>query len=68
MGALVGMSMLNLDANKGFLAARRESVCPKLSGTRIRHKAIPIINPLVKNPNWPSTISHHKRGKSNLSI
>ena len=34
----------------------------KIGGLRIRNKAIPIINPLVKNPNWPST-EKYKKGK-----
>ena len=27
------------------------------TGSRLASKTIPIINPLVKNPNWPSNFS-----------
>ena len=61
VGALAGMSIYNIESNKGALS--QGSGNTKLGGLRVRHKAIPIINPLVKNPNWPSTIAPHKKGK-----
>ena len=57
IGALAGMSVFNLDSNIGSISAGNRH-----GGLRIRNKAIPIINPLVKNPNWPSTIAPHKKG------
>ena len=56
------MSVFNLDSNIGSTSTGSSS--SKLGGLRIRNKAIPIINPLVKNPNWPSTIAPHKKGIS----
>ena len=61
VGALAGMSIYNIESNKGALS--QGSGNTKLGGLRIRNKAIPIINPLVKNPNWPSTIAPHKKGE-----
>ena len=61
VGALAGMSVLNLDSSKGSLSMSGGT--QKIGGLRIRNKAIPIINPLVKNPNWPST-EKYKKGKS----
>ena len=63
VGALAGMSVLNLDSTKGSYSMSGSN--SKIGGLRIRNKAIPIINPLVKNPNWPSTIAPHKKGKFN---
>ena len=60
VGALAGMSVLNLDSSKGSISMGGSNA--KMGGLRIRNKAIPIINPLVKNPNWPSTIAPHKKG------
>ena len=66
IGALAGMSVLNLDSNIGSLSSGSSTA--KLGGLRIRNKAIPIINPLVKNPNWPSTIAPHKKGKVYICV
>ena len=65
MGALVGMSMSNIEASKLY-QWNDSSTNAKLHLHRIRNKSIPIINPLVKNPNWPSTTTSHKKGKHNL--
>ena len=65
MGALAGMSIFNIESNKGAIS--QGSGNTKLGGLRVRNKAIPIINPLVKNPNWPSTIAPHKKGKITFS-
>ena len=53
VGALVGSSIFKMEGS-----AKAE---PKPgTGSRVRHKTIPIINPLVKTPNWPSTT--YKKG------
>ena len=54
------MSVFNLDSGKNSQSIGSSNA--KMGGLRIRNKAIPIINPLVKNPNWPSTIAPHKKG------
>ena len=62
VGTLAGMLIFNIDSNKGAIS--QGSGNTKLGGLRVRNKAIPIINPLVKSPNWPSTIAPHKKGKT----
>ena len=59
------MSVFNLDSGKNSQSIGSSNT--KMGGLRIRNKAIPIINPLVKNPNWPSTIAPHKKGKHDSS-
>ena len=65
VSALVGMSMSSIETSN--LSQWNESgTNAKQHLHRIRNKSIPIINPLVKTPNWPSTTTSHKKGMNNL--
>lgn len=54
IGALIGSSLMKMDSKSDPMGLTSGA------SSKIRHKTIPIINPMVKNPNWPSTT--YKKG------
>ena len=64
VGALVGMSVLKMTelkrSSEGLKNVPSSAQSTSPSANRIRNKTIPIINPVVRLPNWPSNA--YKKG------